>query len=69
MLVANQSQTQESAAATEDKPQQKPKAVTQQPVKKPKVKRDKNVTTAIAATVIIVLGLAVLAVYAYLKQR
>jgi uncharacterized protein HemX len=59
------------ATASEAKPAL-PKA-SQHPVPQPKNKPAKapakaGVTTAIIATVIIVLGLAILAVYAYLKQ-
>lgn len=61
----------EAAADGKPAPQETPPAIPAEEPKKPPVpKQPKNgVGTAIAATVIIVLGLAAMATYAYIKTR
>ncbi len=64
--AADPKDTPEPAEARKDK--NAPKNKIQKPAL-PQTPRDKSVSTAIFATVIIVLGLAALATYAYLKTQ
>jgi hypothetical protein len=62
--------TDQKAPAPNDKPDEKKPAEAAPAVPpKPKAPKQPNIGLAITATVIIVLGLAALATYAYLKSR